>query len=130
MASWPRLPELPQPSTPAAIERTFDGYRAALARMTLPELMALAAQQAALLEAEARTTTSGLLLDWSRNQLDSTVQRSPTTELPSRSPTAPAAAPSPSLPPGPPRRRSRSAPHARELAARLAGSTDSRRRSR
>jgi hypothetical protein len=115
------MPELPQPSDRAAIERSFEGYRAALAMMTVPELMELAAKQGALLEEQRRNLISGALSASDLSQIDSPVSHSTPTEFPSRPARDPRALPSPSRLPFPSARRSRSAsPDGARLAGKLA----------
>lgn len=100
---WMTGSELPQPDDEAGIKRTFDGYRAALKTMTIPELMELADRQAALLQAQQndmmRRSLSPSPLD-STSNLDSPVLRTtPSRSMPAPSPRGRAAQASPPSPP-------------------------------
>lgn len=53
---WRPQTPLDSPRTLEAVERSYQGFRAALARMKVPELMELAAKQGAALESQARST--------------------------------------------------------------------------
>jgi hypothetical protein len=81
---WTTDPEVPQPNDRVSLERSYEGFRSALTQLKIPELMELAATQAALLERQRTTLVSESLLALSQRNLDSPVQSSSTTELPSR----------------------------------------------
>jgi hypothetical protein len=78
--------ELDSPRDEASIRRTFEGYRAGLTRLTVPQLMALANQNAALLQEEARRLTFETLSASLERNLDQLVPRSEPTASPSPQP--------------------------------------------
>lgn len=82
---WKRT-ELETPSaTGTSVPRTFEGYQAALATRTIPELLELAAKQAALLEQDRHRVMLELISASQHSSLDLPVVRSTPTELPSPS---------------------------------------------
>lgn len=84
----PPADELPQPSDDPNLTRTFAGFRAALRSLSIPELMSLAAEQAAAIELENRSTMSQLIsqrLSGSIESLDRLQLRSRPTAPPERS---------------------------------------------
>lgn len=112
---------LPQPDTRIAIDRTFQGFRMALARMSIDELIQMASTQAAALQAQADERLRSLLLTQpgSSSNLDQLVQRTtPTRSTPEPSPRGRAAQASPPSPPPDPLSRL-SSPRGRALAAKL-----------
>lgn len=111
--------ELPQPEDEAGIGRTFAGYREALRRMSIPELIAETTRLSSLLEQQARDRLEQMVRSSeSSSSIDRIVPR--TTPLPStaeRSPRGQAALASPSPRPDPLTRLS--SPRGRALAAKL-----------
>jgi hypothetical protein len=92
------------PRTPAAIERTYDGFRKALATMSTRELLELSAKQAALLEEQGRQALSASLWDYHQSSFDP-AGPSTTPPLPAasgREPADPASRGSSGLQPRPP----------------------------
>jgi hypothetical protein len=69
-------------ATGDSVSRTYRGFAAALATLKIPELLALSAHQAALLEAERQRVLSEMLLASGRSSLDQPVVQSTPTELP------------------------------------------------
>lgn len=105
MASMPQ--PMNSPIDQLSIERTFEGFRWSLARMSIPQLLELAARQAALLQADRDRVLSETLLAYHQNQLDSPVLSTMPTSPDGSAAAGPADRPSPrSSPPSPVDRRS------------------------
>lgn len=112
--------QLDSPRSERAIERTMQGFASSLARMTVPQLMELAARQAAELQAQAHQVTSDLLSGYHQSQIDQPVL-STMPELPGASGREHVDRPSrPSSPPSQPAARSTSPRLGRRLARDLA----------
>lgn len=114
--------QLSSPRDREAIERTFAGYRAGLAKMSIPQLMANANELAAKLQEQAATLTSELLSASLARNLDSPVLPSAPTDSPSPAPDRPDPASRPSSPPPNQLARSRSQRAGRRIVAGLARS--------
>jgi len=85
----PPVDELPQPSDDPNLTRTFAGFKLALRSMSIPQLMSLAAQQAAAIELEQRQLLNQLIsqrLSASVESIDRLQTRSPRTAYPSPEP--------------------------------------------
>lgn len=100
-----RTSELPDPRDDPNLIRTMHSFRRALQLMSVPELMALASQQAAALELEQRTLMTNLLSSRLSDSLQSldTLQPSSRRTAARPSPAARGAAASQTSPAPPPR---------------------------
>lgn len=80
--SWRPRSELPTPQDDPALIRTFQGYRAALARMTPEQLLSHATDLSARLEAQSRSTLAALISPGpsGSSSIDDLVIRSPRTD--------------------------------------------------
>lgn len=117
---------LSSPRDRESIERTMRGFEAGLRSLSIPQLMDLAARQAALLQEQANRRISDTLSAYLERNLDSPVQRSePTASLSPQPPDRPAPASRSSRPPSPADLRSSRERVGRRIVAGLARSGQS-----